>query len=96
VQRTPVGRQFDLLLGAVSRISHRQPGERLGAHDDGCLVPGALKGGQDGGRQFGELVAVLPASEQVDVAARPVPDPVCRDGIPARERQPAGEPVMVA
>jgi hypothetical protein len=36
----------------------------------------ALKRGDDGGCQLRELAAVLPAGEQVDITAGPVPHPV--------------------
>jgi hypothetical protein len=80
--------QFDLLLSAAFRAGQGQPGERLGGHDHRHLVPGGLKRGDDGGCQLRELPATLPASEQIDIAAGPVPHAVGCDRVPAGQREP--------
>ena len=71
----PVDGQLDLLLGTVRRVGQGQPGE-LSALMITDPVPGGLERGDDGGCQLRKLATVLPAGEQVDIAARPVTHPV--------------------
>jgi hypothetical protein len=54
----------------------RQRSERVDEQQPVKAVVGGFKRGDDGGCQRGKLAAALPAGEQVDIAAWPVPHPV--------------------